>query len=151
EGLFKWYRETSDFDYCTYLKYYETERGNAPSAVKITPAEYLRKRTALFADKTRIDPSAAVAELLSCLCEKLGGGIFDCGDSVAAGYPDGDTAVLYEIAAPTVEAFPLAAASVAAVLGCAKAKYRVPSETGQKFISSYHPLPDDCFFGYSFD
>ena len=81
----------------------------------------------------------------------FGGGLYLCGGGVCAAYGDKEL-IIRELIAPEGLAPESLAASLAAFMGGEKARYYLPSQEGEAYISApENSLPPDFIWNLSFD
>lgn len=133
---------------------YELPAKSVQMTMKLSATEYTFYREDMLRGRTFLRPSFFTMDFQRFLCESSGGGLFAAMNGICTAVVDAEssTCICHEIIAATKADCDEIAASVAAGLGCRRAKYYLPSLTGESFISAAPGrIPADAVWNLAFE
>ena len=147
-GLYAWYEKLLGVRCALCRERHELDSRPNPAWQPIGAAEYGRRREALLRGMPHLRLPEAALRLEEANCRACGGGLYALGEGLAAAYVSDGVAEVRELLG--VE--PEAAASLGAVLGCARVRLWLPAESGEPYLA-FAPadLPPDTIWNLAFD
>lgn len=153
-SLYAWYEELMGVSCALRRTRYETVCAPGLAVETLSAAEYMRRRESLLVSLPHLRLTGAAPTFAQCFYESFGGGLYACGEALCSAYVDGSTAYVKELVLPagSAAAPSAVAASLGAALGASRARYWLPSQTGEAYISAVPGLlPPSCVWNLSFD
>ena len=149
DSLREFYKKTLDFETALYRKKHELAASDVEMTMQLNETEYNLMRENLLASKTYLRLSYFAMDFLNVLCKEYGGGLFASMSGICIAQKEGDTCYLHEVISQNPEQ---TAASVAFALGCKKAVWYEPAETGEPFIMAEHgKIPLDAIWNIAYE
>ena len=122
--------------------------------MKLTSTEYNFYRESMLRGRTYLRPSSYTMDFQRFLCESSGGGLYAAANGICTAVVDegGSTCICHEIIAATKADCDETASAVAAELGCERARYYLPSLSGESFIAAEPgKIPPDAVWNLAFE
>lgn len=147
-SLFGWYARILGVRPALYRQSRELAAEASLPVLPIPPELYAARREALLgpAPHLRCGAEAMAYEAENCRC--FGGDLYAVGDGIAAAAPEAGLALVREAIGPEPERI---AASVAAHLGCERARLLRCADEGTPFLASDRPFPPGTVWNLAFD
>lgn len=118
---------------------------------ELEAGEYLARREELLAGRPHLRINPELMDFAGLFYRSFGGGLYLCGGGLCAAYGDGELSIK-ELLSPEGSAPEAIASSLAAYLGRDRARYYLPSQDGEPYISApAGRLPPELVWNLSFD
>ena len=151
ESLYPWYEKILGVSCALRRRSFKVQAAPLLPCRKLEAEEYLYLREKLLAGRPHLRIGSELADFAGLFYRRFGGGLYLCGGGACAAYGDREL-VIRELIASEGGSPEAMASSLAACLDRDSAKYYLPSETGEAYISApENSLPPDFIWNLSFD
>lgn len=151
ESLYPWYGKILGLSCALRRRAFTVQAAALLPCRAAGPEEYLAVREELLKGRPHLGLNRELMDFAGLFYRSFGGGLYLCGGGVCAAYGDKEL-IIRELIAPESLAPESLAASLAAFMGGEKARYYLPSQEGEAYISApENSLPPDFIWNLSFD
>ena len=151
ESLYPWYGKILGLSCALRRRAFTVQAAALLPCRAAGPEEYLAVREELLKGRPHLGLNRELMDFAGLFYRSFGGGLYLCGVGVCAAYGDKEL-IIRELIAPEGLAPESLAASLAAFMGGEKARYYLPSQEGEAYISApENSLPPDFIWNLSFD
>lgn len=152
--LYEFYSDAAGLVPALRRESYELPAKSVQLTMKLTATEYTFYREDMLRGRTFLRPSFFTMDFQRFLCENAGGGLYAAMNGICTAVVDKNesTCICHEIIAATKADCDEIAASIAAELGCRKARYWLSSVSGDSFIAAEPgKIPPDAVWNLAFE
>ena len=152
DSLYDFYSACAGLEPALYRETYSLPAKPVEMTMKLTATEYMFFREDLLRGKTFLRPSFFTADFLRFACECGGGGLYASMSGICTASVEDGICFCREVIAASKADCDAVAASVAFELGCKKAVYCLPAESGERFIAADPgKVPADTVWNIAFE
>ena len=151
ESLYPWYEKILGISCALRRRSFKVRAAPLLPCRELEADEYLSLREKLLEGSPHLSIGPELTDFAGLFYRRFGGGLYLCGGGICAAYGDKEL-IIRELISPEDSSPEAMAASLAACLGRESARYYLPSQEGEAYISApENNLPPDFIWNLSFD